>query len=414
MHSTIIGGSTAARVINCPASVAEIEALPAALASDKPSSYATEGTALHTVIAAMILDDVPMPAPGTVVTVPNEGDVVITQELIHDCLEPAFEHYQSLMKEAGEDAVVCVEERVHMPGVEGGFGTCDLIIKAPALRKTFVRDWKFGAGVLVEASYEDPRFPGELVVNEQLLFYATAAAFTVPDMFYEDGVIDVGIVQPRAQDTEKRYSGVDDLIPPDLKIFADVVESAIAVAGTDEAPRVRGHWCKFAPCRVTCPLWLNPLQGMSIKARARPAASQMAGDYVAAVLDAAPLIESLIEAAREQARALLEAGNPVPGWKLVPKRAMRQWIPQEADLVATFRKLFKLKKAQVYEAPKLKSPAQIEKLIGKRKLPEGLAAGFSSGTTLAPDDDSRPNVVPLDKLLASVDTTTLFGDKGSQ
>ena len=140
----------------------------------------------------------------------------------------------------------------------------------------------------------------------------------------------------------------------------------------------------------------------------------MAAEYVAAILDAAPLVENLIEAAREQARALLEAGNPVPGWKLVPKRANRQWIPPEAELVKTFRKLFKLKKAQVYEQPKVKSPAQIEKLIGKQRLPDGIAAAFSSGTTLAPEKDHRPNVEPLDRLLASVDTKGLFDDKGKQ
>lgn len=416
MHSTVIGGSNAARIINCPASVAAIAALPPALIDDKPSSYATEGTACHIAIAHMILNDAPMPLPGTLVEVKNEGHVEITQELIHDCLQPAWEHYLSLLERAGPDAEVCVEEQVRFPGVDGAFGTCDLIIKAPSLRATFIRDWKFGAGVPVAATYEHPSFPGELTVNEQLLFYGTAAAFTIPDLFFEDGVVDIGIVQPRVQDERARISIVDDIRAVDLKVFADVVESALNVAELPDAPRLRGHWCRFAPCRVTCPLWLNPMNGLSLEAVDRPAATQMAPDYVAAVLAAAPLVEGLIEAAREQARALLEAGTPVPGWKLVPKRANRQWVFDEPTLRKALRKLGLLK-ASIYEAPKLKSPAQIEKLIGKNKLPEGAAAAFSSGTTLAPEADHRPSIKPLGKLIASLDASglldspTMFDDK---
>jgi len=410
-HSHVIGGSNAARIVNCPASVKAIEELPAVLRDEQPSIYATTGTACHTVISEMILNDAPMPEPGTVVSVPNETDITIDHDLLHDALGPAWDYYQDVLKRAGEGVEIYVEERVQFPGVEGGFGTLDLGIKAPAIRTTFLIDWKFGAGVPVQALYEDPRFPGELVVNEQLLFYATSAAHTLPDLFFPDGKIEIAIVQPRAQDESARITVVDDITAIDLKTFADVVASAIRIVDQDDAPRVRGHWCRFAPCKVTCPLHLNPMQGMSIEAVKRPAASQMAPAYVAAVLDAAPVVEGLIEAAREQARALIEAGTPVPGYKLVPKRAVRQWIPEPAELVKIFRKQLKLFKRDIYETPKLKSPAQIEKLIGKRKLPEGIAAGFSSGTTLAAETDHRPSVEPLDKLLAGLDTRALFDDK---
>ena len=100
----------------------------------------------------------------------------------------------------------------------------------------------------------------------------------------------------------------------------------------------------------------------------------------------------------------------MPGWKLVPKRANRQWVFDEPTLRKALRKL-KLLKADIYEAPKFKSPAQIEKLLGKKKLPEGAAAAFSSGTTLAPEKDHRPSVEPLDRLLAGLDTKALFDDK---
>ena len=49
-HSSIVGGSTAKRVINCPGSVALVAKMP-----PKPSSkFADEGTLLHNVIAEII------------------------------------------------------------------------------------------------------------------------------------------------------------------------------------------------------------------------------------------------------------------------------------------------------------------------------------------------------------------------
>ena len=49
-HSTIVGGSTAKRVIACPGSVALVQQMP-----PKPSSkYADEGTLLHHAIAAVL------------------------------------------------------------------------------------------------------------------------------------------------------------------------------------------------------------------------------------------------------------------------------------------------------------------------------------------------------------------------
>ncbi len=49
-HSKIVGGSTAARVIHCPGSVALVDKMPA----DEGSSYANEGSLLHEAIAVVL------------------------------------------------------------------------------------------------------------------------------------------------------------------------------------------------------------------------------------------------------------------------------------------------------------------------------------------------------------------------
>jgi len=51
-HSAIVGGSTAGRLLACPASLARTRALPPS--ADAPSEYAEEGTAMHEVMATLM------------------------------------------------------------------------------------------------------------------------------------------------------------------------------------------------------------------------------------------------------------------------------------------------------------------------------------------------------------------------
>jgi len=79
----------------------------------------------------------------------------------------------------------------------------------------------------------------------------------------------------------------------------------------------------------------------------------------------------------------------VPGFKLVPKRAMRQWIDPEKAQAAL--EGVGLDVTELTET-KLVSPAQAEKVLKKRKLamPDDLIVAVSSGDTLAPEADPRP------------------------
>jgi len=86
---------------------------------------------------------------------------------------------------------------------------------------------------------------------------------------------------------------------------------------------------------------------------------------------------------------MLKAGTPVPGYKLVPKRATRQWIdPAKAQAALEGIGL----DATELTETKLVSPAQAEKVLKKRKLamPDDLIVAVSSGDTLATEDDPRP------------------------
>ena len=81
-HSTIVGGSTAKRVMRCPGSVALVAQMPPRPASE----HAKIGTLLHDVIAQVLGED---RNPEDFLGVAYDG-VVFTQELLDEKIKPAL------------------------------------------------------------------------------------------------------------------------------------------------------------------------------------------------------------------------------------------------------------------------------------------------------------------------------------
>ena len=114
------------------------------------------------------------------------------------------------------------------------------------------------------------------------------------------------------------------------------------------------------------------------------------GEYLAT----ADLIERWVTDLRELAHQILESGEPVPGYKLVNKRATRQWIDEETAQQALIDAGMPID--EIFETVML-SPAKLEKILKKRKLslPNDIVVAVSSGTTIAPEGDSRSATVFL-------------------
>jgi hypothetical protein len=137
---------------------------------------------------------------------------------------------------------------------------------------------------------------------------------------------------------------------------------------------------------------LDP-QAAAMKESTRPANGATSfGTYISAALDVAEQAELWIAEIRRQAHLLMESGAAVPNWRLVPKRANRTW-KADADVLGTLNALG-IPGGEMYEAPKLKSVAQMEKTCKSRSvtLPEALYESVSSGTNIAPAEDPRPSV----------------------
>lgn len=357
-HSTIVGGSTAKRVMNCPGSVALVAKMP----PQPSSSYADEGTLLHDTIA-QILDKGTDPSEylGTVY-----NGVELTQDLIDTKLIPALE----LLNEIDPESIMefSVENRVgfgdRLPGV---FGSTDLLCRVG--NRAVCLDWKFGDGVTVEAEE-----------NPQPMFYSAAARRTEGLEWWHEGAetLELVIIQPpHIRRWTTTFARIDQ--------FEKDLIRAVKTAKKPDAPLASGDWCRWCAAKPVCPVMTGALDRV-VNSQLEGIDAAQIGEY----LQKADMLEDWIKSLRELAFQMLEAEKPVPGYKLVAKRGTRKWRdPNEA--YAALRAVG-LTDHDVWEPEELLSPAKMEKVLKKQKLalPDDLVESVSSGNTLASEDDPRP------------------------
>jgi len=366
-HSTIVGGSTAKRVINCPASVKLVAKMP----PQAETEHATRGTLLHSVIAE-ILEHGKKPEDCLGM---KYKDQEFTQELLDEKITPALAALEAI--DPDNRMEYAVESRVgfgdFLPDV---FGSTDLLGRIG--ERAVVLDWKFGDGVVVDA-----------VENPQLLFYAAAAMRTesVSWVFKGAKEIECIIVQPPMV---KRWVTT----PARVQEFEQELAYAVRLSSWDNAPVQTGEHCKWCTAKPICP----QMSG-AVERALRNKLADLSKEQIAAQLAQADIIEAYLKDLRALAMQMLENEQPVPGYKLVAKRGTRQW-KDEQEATLHFVNNMKLPIEQIIET-KLKSPAQIEKITGKKGFPDDLAVSISSGSTLAPESDPRPAVLQIGKQLTA-------------
>jgi hypothetical protein len=240
-------------------------------------------------------------------------------------------------------------------------------------------DWKFGDGVMVD-----------VVENPQLMFYAAAAMRTESAKWAFDGVdeIECVIVQPPQV---KRWVTT----PKRIAEFELQLVQAVKLAQKPDAELKTGDHCRWCAAKPICPQMTGAVDRalkMSIEAIDAPA--------LGAYLANADMLEDWIKDLRALAHQILDSGASVPGYKLVAKRGTRQWT-DEKDVVHWLDGVG-LENNEIY-SKELLSPAQMEKVLKKRKLalPDDLVVSVSSGTTIASESDPRPAVVQIGKQLTA-------------
>jgi hypothetical protein len=367
-HSNIVGGSTAKRVMNCPGSVALVQKMP-----PQPSNkYADEGTLLHNVIAELVMSD----------KHPEEflhtkyNDQILTLELIDNKLVPALAALDVI--DPNKEMEIEAETRVGfgdlLPDV---FGSTDLIGRIG--KRAVVLDWKFGDGVAVDVEE-----------NPQLMFYAAAAMRTEETKWAFDGVeeIECVIVQPPQV---KRWVTT----PARIAQFEKDLVKAVKLAQQPNAELKIGDHCRWCAAKPICPQMTG-----AVDRALKTSIDGLDAPTISAYLKNADMLEQWITDLRALALQMLDSGARLPDYKLVAKRAIRQWTDEDKAKVALFA--FGLTESEVMETS-IVSPAKAEKALKKRKqaLPDDLVVAISSGNTLASADDPRPEVMILGKQLTA-------------
>ena len=366
-HSAIVGGSTASRVIKCPASVALCAKMP-----PKPSSkYADEGTLLHNAIAEIL--EHPLDPPESIIGFKYK-ELEVTQDLYDDKIVPALKSLAEV--DPDYEMQYAVESEVdfgdYLPGV---FGSADLIGRMGD--KAIVLDWKFGSGVIVNAEE-----------NYQGMFYAAAAMRTDKTKWaFEDAKeIEIIIVQPPEM---RRWLTT----PERIKEFEQQLAIAVKEAKRKDAPMQSGSHCRWCAAKPVCPIMTD-----SVARSTQVALKDLKPDLIATYLQQADILEDWIKGLRELAHQMLESDVVVPGYKLVAKRAIRQWA-NEKDVVS-WATDNNVPSDEIFDT-KIKSPAAIEKIVGKNKIPQDLVIAVSSGSTLAQESDPRPAVLQIGRQLSA-------------
>jgi hypothetical protein len=303
---------------------------------------------------------------------------------------PALDQLAELERQYGGGFVVVgVEERVRFPGVPGAFGTCDLILQSNS--HVLHVDWKFGQGIGVKAVYHVGE---DELLNAQLAFYTGAALATLPDL-YRGRELAAAIIQPRGMEPLTHTS----VYRSELLTFQEDLEAAVLEAINRDPVRRKGEHCRFAACKVTCPLWTGPLLDLAVlteapKPEVAPTREPTAyAEYLARAKALADELAMFKAAIDEQLHAYLEAGGSVPGWRLKSKVKQRQWV--DPTIVAKALKKLGFKKDQIWAPAKLQtfqSTDATAKKLGK-EIPAALRlAPPTNETTICPTDDPAPPV----------------------
>lgn len=410
----------------CPGSVREEAKYP-----DTPSKASIDGTHSHTLLELCLKNGV------------NANDYIGEEILDHDgkfVVDAArAERVQIALNYIRSDMLadqIITETRVHPNKTTGRndlSGTVDV-------------QMHWGNHRVEVIDYKDGMSPVEAKGNPQLEQYALGVIddHNLP----QDCVIRMTIIQPKL-----RIKGLDPITSHDMTVgeLRQVVAPKLVLeaAATDrpDAPLVAGDvQCKYCKAKGGCsalankvmdsvgmmfqPVHVQPeqplyvfgertvettmlnqeckLEVIDMNTVAQQAANKdpafMSNEQLVELLEAAPLMRQMLDAAETEALLRAKAGQVVPGYKIVNGPGSRAWVHDEAEMAAKLVKMG-IPKSAIY-VTKLVSPPQAEKLVWEKK---GVKTTLSEKQlkrmeteyvkknkgrlTLVPESDPRPAAV---------------------
>lgn len=368
------GASSAKRWMKCLASIRLNEAHPELQGGS--SQYADEGTAAHELGEYCILNTL---NPYDLVGAKRFNGFDTTEEMA-EAVNVYVELVDEILREYRSDVELFVEEKFQLDHISPDlYGTNDLCAVIPGV-KLIIVDYKHGQGVAVE--------PEE---NEQLMYYALGVMKDYEETFPE---IELVIVQPRCphpMGPVRRWTTT----PERIKRFEEDLKLAYKASKKEDAPFSPGtETCRWCNVKAICPALREQNYSFAKKhfdviedaefKEVLPKPAEMTVEEIAKVLKASDLLKEWSSSVVAYAKTAMERGAKIPGYKLVEKRGNRKWT-DEKKVVEEYGDIL----GDEIFTKKLKTPAQLEKLIGKKEV-EDYTSREVTGFSLVEDTSPKP------------------------
>lgn len=212
------------------------------------------------------------------------------------------------MRGVTHDVIIIREERMYLhEGFSPIFsGKPDLVLISREQSEALILDYKTGYGEQQDSCE-----------NDQLRALAVLLRHENPDI----AAVTVGIIQPgagmRVQLSTFNASHIDDA--------EDELRAALKRAQDPDAPTVLGNHCKYCNAKAICDKQQRNLERVERLHIGTYVDRQelLSNDRLSELLDACGQAERMIGNIRAEAKRRLEAGESVPGWRLVDGAARR-------------------------------------------------------------------------------------------
>ena len=381
-HATL-NPSAADRWRHCPPS-ARLNAKLIERFGEQSSPYAEEGTKAHGLAEMKIRHEAgPLNDFHFKVLHDALGDIPKEMEMFTDrYVDEVLERYYAARKTC-PDAQLLVEQRFTMDRwVPHCFGTSDAVIVSDDV--LFVIDLKYGKGVPVSA-VENPqaRLYGLGGINEYGELYGFQEVHTV-------------IVQPRLDSISEEVLTRDELLA-----WGEELKPVAQQAWRGEGEFQTGSWCRFCAARAICAK--RAAEAMDVFKYGFDAPAVIPEADIPGILDVLDVAEDWIKDIRAYALSQAKQGIAYNGWKLVRgRRPGRKWKSEEEVVNMLSRAGYE---RDQYEETKLKSVAELEKVLGKTSF-EALLGKMTTqaegALTLVPADDKRPEYTAAEAALSDL------------
>lgn len=370
-----LSASGAKKWIACPGSVVLEGTI-----RDKPSEYASEGTAAHALGEAKIRLAL---KEYTKTKYKNAVSVLNTDEEMEDYTDEyrdfVLERFNAAKRDT-PDAVLLLEQRLDFSEyVPEGFGTGDCIIIGNGTME--IIDLKYGKGVPVQAEN-----------NPQMMLYALGA-LTSYDFLYDITDVSLTIYQPRIKNIDTACMTVTG-----LKEWGESIKPIARKAFDGVEEYCSGSHCDtgFCKARPICRAYAEQKLAMARFDFAKP--STLTPEEIAEILDEADALAKWATLIKDYALdEALHNGTAFPGYKVVEGRSNRAYAMDDSLIAAML--IAKGYNEDDICPRKLKTVTNLEKYLGKKEFNAILGEYIvkpAGKPTLVPETDKRPAFTSTD------------------